>query len=307
MNRFIFLDICAVAWYAEVKNRTGKRMGTVEPKLLTANRFVDGRTGCSYRYVKSETEYFRPHYHDYFELFLVLDGTIPHSVNGVLQQLSPGTLVLIRPQDTHDYLRVPGKEFGFVNLCFTREIFREIADFLGEGFPAGSLLNAPLPPVVTPDPGAVQHLTRRMSALCVVSDDSVPQLRFRMRALLFEILTRHFSSFKETSPESAPPWLEQLAAEMQRNRNFAGGMERMIQLSGKSREHLARSIRRYYHKSASEFINDLRLIYLANMLRNSNHPIVELCYDSGFQNVGWAYTLFRRRYGVSPRQYRAQK
>ena len=46
----------------------------MEPKLLTATRFVDTEMGCSYRYVYSDTEYFRPHYHDYFELFVMLEG-----------------------------------------------------------------------------------------------------------------------------------------------------------------------------------------------------------------------------------------
>ena len=46
----------------------------MEPKLLTAERFVDQRIECMYRYILSDTEYFRPHYHDYFEIFLVLSG-----------------------------------------------------------------------------------------------------------------------------------------------------------------------------------------------------------------------------------------
>ena len=44
----------------------------MEPKLLTASRFVDQMTGIGYRYIHSDTEYFRPHYHDYFEVFLIV-------------------------------------------------------------------------------------------------------------------------------------------------------------------------------------------------------------------------------------------
>lgn len=272
--------------------------------MLTADRFVDSRTGCSYRFVQSETEYFRPHYHDYFELFLTLSGSIGHVVNGTAQTLPQGTLMLIRPQDCHDYLHPEDHPFSFVNLCFTEAVFREIAAFLGEGFPAELLLNAALPPMVTLDSHEWRRLEQRMAALCVLENDCIAQLKLRMRTLVLEILTRWFSSFRDEPRAEVPLWLERLNSEMQRDRNFTEGIVRMVALSGKTREHLSRCIRRYYGKSASEYINDLRLTYFANMLRNSNHPIVELCYESGFQNVGWAYTLFRKKYGMSPRQYR---
>ena len=50
----------------------------MEPKLLTAERFVDRETGCSYRYVHSSTEYFRPHFHDYYEIFILMEGEAKH-------------------------------------------------------------------------------------------------------------------------------------------------------------------------------------------------------------------------------------
>ncbi len=78
----------------------------------------------------------------------------------------------------------------------------------------------------------------------------------------------------------------------------------MVELSGKSREHLARSLKKYYGQSTTEFINDLRLNYAANMLLGSTMPIVDLCYECGFQNISWFYIVFRKKYGVTPRQYR---
>ena len=167
----------------------------MEPKRLTAERFVDGRTGCSYRYVRSETEFFRPHDHDYYELFLVLDGVAHHIVNGQQSDLPVGTLVLIRPHDLHDYVRGTGAEFGFVNLSFLPELFDQVALFVGDGFPAEALRTAALPPSVLLTGSAFQKLKQRMEALCVLSDDGIPQLRFRMRTLLFDILTRYFGEY----------------------------------------------------------------------------------------------------------------
>ena len=275
----------------------------MEYKRLTADRFVDTRTGCSYRYVRSETEFFRPHDHDYYELFLTLSGTVPHMVNGREQLLAAGTLVLIRPSDRHSYCP-HGQPFSFVNLSFLRELFDQVESYCGDGFPAALLRAAENPPTVSLSGASFQRLKERMETLCTLSDDGIPQLRFRMRTLLFDILTHNFGTYTDPDLPPVPEWLANARTQMEQNRRFAGGMEQMTALTGKSREHLARSIRKYYHQSASEFINELRLNYFANMLRNSDYPILELCYDSGFQNVSWAYELFRRKYGCSPRQYR---
>ena len=67
----------------------------MESKLLTEERFVDKNTGFTYRYVFSETEYFRPHTHEYYELFLMLEGEALHMVNGAEIPLHKGALVLI--------------------------------------------------------------------------------------------------------------------------------------------------------------------------------------------------------------------
>jgi len=78
----------------------------------------------------------------------------------------------------------------------------------------------------------------------------------------------------------------------------------MVALSGKSREHLTRSMRKYIGMSPSEFINDLRLNYIANMLINSNHRILDIIFASGFNTVSHATLLFRKKYGMSMSEFR---
>ena len=53
----------------------------MEQKTLLAIKHTDAATGFKLRHVKSETEYFRLHDHDYYEFFLVLKGSATHVVN----------------------------------------------------------------------------------------------------------------------------------------------------------------------------------------------------------------------------------
>ena len=101
-----------------------------------------------------------------------------------------------------------------------------------------------------------------------------------------------------------PAWLSRLCAEMRKNGNFTCGIERMLSLTDKSREHVSRSLKKHLGLTPSEFINDLRLNFIANMLKNSNHGVAEIVFESGFGNLSWAAELFRKKYGVTMSFYR---
>ena len=48
----------------------------------------------------------------------------------------------------------------------------------------------------------------------------------------------------------------------------------------------------------------MRLRTAAGLLRATSASIVEVCLDSGFQDLSHFHRLFRRRFGVTPLRYR---
>lgn len=275
----------------------------MEPKLLTATRFVDMRTEINYRYVVSDTEYFRPHYHDYFEVFLLLEGTAMHCINGTVCKLLPGTIVFIRPADIHDYYCDKGTSFSMLNITFTEKTFREMITFLGEGFPGSKLLQAPMPPEVHLNESQFARLLDKMTDIRAIDTEDTASLKTSLRLFLLSIFTKYFSEY-EANDESMPEWLNRLCEEMKRNGNFTLGSARMQEISGKSREHISRCLKKHTGLTVSEFINDLRLKFIANMLQNSNHSISDIIFESGFNNLCHASRLFKEQYGMTMREYR---
>ena len=167
----------------------------MEAKLLTARRFVDMETGCSYRYILSDTEYFRPHYHDYYEIFILLDGAAKHLVNGTVIPLKKNDMVFIRPSDTHDYASYDGKTFSMLNITFTTETAEQIFDYLGEGFPSKTLTDALLPPFVHLNAGELAVFNARMAAVRAISSDDASLRKTVLRTLIFDIFTKYYSDF----------------------------------------------------------------------------------------------------------------
>ena len=91
---------------------------------------------------------------------------------------------------------------------------------------------------------------------------------------------------------------------MKKPQNFIAGSTRMYELCGKSREHLSRTLKQYYNITISEFVNDLRLEYSANLLLTSNLSVVDIAYESGFENISWFYKAFERKFSTTPLKYR---
>lgn len=275
----------------------------MEAKLLTAERFVDMRMEISYRYVYSETEYFRPHYHDYFEMFLALEGQARHLVGQTVEQLRPGDLYFIRPSDTHDYVSAHGSGYSMLNITFTAATAQQLFAFLGEGFPTKALLEAALPPSVHLTAGELETVSARMAAISAISREDTPALKTALRVLLFELLTKYFSNYTPAQ-RTVPGWLETLCTQMRTTGAFVEGSERLFAMTDRSREHVCRSMKKYMGVTVSEFVNDLRLRYIAGMLHSSNSTVAEIVFASGFNNLSWASELFKAKYGMTMGKYR---
>lgn len=278
----------------------------MEPKLLTADRFVDQKTGISYRYVNSNTEYFRPHYHDYYELFLIIDGKAIHKVNGANILLERGTMVFIRPCDMHDYAMKDERGFSMLNITFTAETANALLSYLGKGFPSDSLLGTALPLQVMLSNSEIEYVLSHLATIQTVDESNSEEVKTALRILIFRILTRFFADTRDETRDNIPEWLLKLCEEMRKKENFTYGIAKMLSLTNKSREHISRSMKKYMGVTLSEFVNDLRLRFVASMLKNSNHDIADIIFESGFGNISWASELFKNKYGMTMSEYRKE-
>ncbi len=275
----------------------------LEAKLLEEMYHIDKETGFLCRYVRSDTERFKPHYHDYFEVFLMCRGKAMHLINGQERNLYPGDLLFIRDFDIHDYASINGEYFEFINLAFSKETFKLMSDYLGEGFSFEGLLHSPTPPKAVLNKREKEKLFFKMTDTPQKSDKSTVKLKYRI--LLADIFTTYFLNFQDFESD-IPAWLEITVEKMKSPPNFIEGVTKMYEISGKSREHLSRSLKKFYGISPTDFINDLRLEYCANLLIASNLNVTDIAFECGFENISWFYKAFLRKFGVTPFKYRKE-
>ena len=72
---------------------------------------------------------------------------------------------------------------------------------------------------------------------------------------------------------------------------------------GISRVHLHRKMKELTGQTPHDFIRNIRLKRAAHLLANNNMNIAEVMYACGFNNSASFSTIFKRFYGLSPRDY----
>jgi AraC-like DNA-binding protein len=73
---------------------------------------------------------------------------------------------------------------------------------------------------------------------------------------------------------------------------------------GMSREHFTRLFTREMKFGPAEFLRGIRLEVAARLLRTTDLPVAEAAFRSGWAAATKLDYFFKRRYGVSPREYR---
>jgi AraC-like DNA-binding protein len=75
--------------------------------------------------------------------------------------------------------------------------------------------------------------------------------------------------------------------------------------AGLSRAHFSREFRRAFGEPPHAYLLARRLERAAALLRNTDHPVVEICLAVGLVSLGSFTTSFKRAYGLTPTAYRA--
>ena len=233
----------------------------------------------------------------------MLEGNARHLVNGNEALLKPRDIMFIRPHDIHDYASADGKRFSFLNIAFTVDTTNELFAYLNAENIKDELFRMPDPPKTHLTSGEASQLGAKMKSIIAIDMKNIDALKTELRILLFYIFTKYFF-LKSEKTQKIPLWLEELCAQMRKSENFTDGNERIYKLSEKSREHISRSMKKYMGVTVTEFVNDLRLNYIAGMLKNSNLGISQIVYDSGFNNMSYASECFKAKYGTTMSRFR---
>lgn len=128
--------------------------------------------------------------------------------------------------------------------------------------------------------------------------------RYLVSGRLYQLLMAALSALKTSQLATSDVVSEAMGLVEREARDSRLNVVRLARMLSCSREHLTRQFRQSTGVSPGDYINQHRLGAVARMLRSSDHKLDVIAGECGFSSANYLCRAFRKRYGVTPAQFR---
>lgn len=271
-----------------------------------------GGIGCYVHGTPSRLE--RWHYHDEYELQLVVQTSGRTYVGNHVGAFKPGSIVLISPRVPHNLVSLDAPAAGVgersVVIHFARDLMHKAAELFADLHGAVSLLERDRCGVefLNADPDLHDRFRRVQNASGVA--------RFCALAELLQRLSRwpESRSFSSTTMPDAPgqrkavmdPRVEKVQALVYRNYADRLSLAKAGHCAGVGVHTFSRLFRRVTGSTYTDFLISVRVARACELLSKSDTPVSSICYLVGFNNISNFNRHFRRLKNMTPSEYRSR-
>lgn len=271
--------------------------------IMNADAWIDPRSEMRYQFHQTIDTGVYPQVHDFYELSLVTEGKLNMTVDGRSQDIRRGALLLLRPGEIHS--RAPAGGSTYINIAFPVKLMTDMFVYLDKPTGERLITGAQGPLMAGLSAAETTLLQTRLERLNLIPVDRPDEVCAQLRMLMLEVVMQHILPLVERGGEiNCPVWLGALAKKLEDPENFSCTLGELAEMSGRTKEHLCRSFRKYFGVAPTEYINARRLNYAANLLLHSDMKVVDVAFASGFQSLSRFYHAFREQFGTSPLDYR---
>ncbi len=253
------------------------------------------------------------HSHDFSELVIITGGSGIHSADGKDYPVVIGDIFVLQTGLQHGFSRCNSLSMyniGFMDNIIPEQALREVPGIrvlfdieprtrsstgFSSKFHAGPL---EMETIHSHLDSMERELRRRLPGYSTVTvfqlitlvillgryysqKSSMPVLHLMKLAEGLYILEQHFNEFVEI-----------------------GAIADQI---GLSRAHFIRSFKRAYHLTPLQYLLQLRMGKAVEMLAETKIPVSEIAFSCGFSDSNYFSRVFRKRLGVSPREFRSNR
>lgn len=249
------------------------------------------------------------HKHAFFEFVFCLSGEIVNVVNEEsFPTRSFKELIFLRPGDTHQIIRETKDEghpeFHRDVYC-QKEKMKRICDFLRPGL-YEEIMNEKKPIVIRCKREWLEALENSLNSFPRFTANRLEDQDAHHTVVMFQILDLYLTS-KMAQREPYPRWIEDFLQSLNNETVLCMSLNEIIGDLNYSRGHICREFKKHVGKTMVECLNEARVFYASMLLRNSDLSILDVAMRLNFSSQGAFTNAFKKVFGVSPRQWRANE
>ncbi len=236
------------------------------------------------------------HCHQHWEILLVVEGKIQHTVNNVTQTATKGYACLLRPNDFHSFTFANEQSetlsFGFSN---------DVADKLFALYPLEKkLLNS-----AEPLSFSLQYSTLDAVYSKALSAQFYSKSDYEKYTIL--IVNRLLLAYNEqqlNTTDAYPQWLNSFLSLVKNPKYLRLPVVELAKFTPYSYSHFSMLFKEHTGKTVISYLNELKLMRAKELLRNTNYTVGEIALDLNYESISSLNHNFKRFTGLTPSEFR---
>ena len=236
------------------------------------------------------------HRHEYFEIILYQNCKGKCIINGAIYPITGSSLFLLTPKDYHKIESQYADDASSVIISFSE-------NFIDSDLRAKLSFSSRV--WYSPSKETVSSIEKLYSDYEGSSANRKKKLFHTLNAILCDTLDGS-ERIDDKNPYISPPIAKAITIVLSdMSQNYT--MEALAHLCGFSASYFSN----LFHKEMGElfktWLNNTRIEHAKSLLTESTLPILEICYECGYNTPSQFIKMFKRHEGMTPSQYRKTK
>lgn len=248
-------------------------------------------------------EFTTTHAHSFWEFCIVNKGPIIHKTNNNNEKIETNTVVLISPNNTHSTHQIDNMPLNYICVGIDNDFFYNQLKDLDLNF--YNTLKS-IPSLKFPiDEEYTEFLLKYTFKLMELTDDS-PQYRNILNiiymSLILELYKTHNSLLSPKRKYSQE--IIKLINILDNPQNFGLNLKDLILKINFSYTHTLNLFKKEVGVYPHEYFTNKKLAHARKLLMSTNIKITEIAERTGFYSYPHFYSVYKKRYKVSPLEQR---
>ncbi|MED1742258.1 AraC family transcriptional regulator [Bacillus swezeyi] len=260
---------------------------------------------------------FPKHKHDYIEMNYVYSGKLEQTVGETPIRLKQGELILLNQFIEHE-IKACEREDIIINFIIRPRFFEYIFTYLTtdntentmNDFLINSLFehtqNGQFLYFAVSEMESIQALVKRViREIMEPSLLSQSSIKLYMGLLIIE-LVKHSDKLKKLNEWNLEHQMIMKALKYIEEHYQMANLYELAEELNQTHYWLSKNIKKITNKNFKDLLQEKRLSVAVNLLKNKHLSISSIVEQVGYDNISYFYRIFKKKYGVTPKQYRDQ-
>ncbi len=243
------------------------------------------------------------HKHLFYEFFYVTEGTIEHFMNGETETIKAGDMFFLNLDDSHAFLREEGNLCAHRDVVIRKDFFDALCEFIAPNFHR-DYQNGVYAKRVHLPMQTIEELENRITEITLMPSTAGSLKMANIRTLIISMLDHLLQYENKQVVSKYPGWFEELLDRMNSHEHMKNGLDDILSTCHFDRSYVCRYFHRMMGCTMTDYLNNIRLQHAATLLQYSTTVVSTIAYEVGFSSVPYFNTIFKRRYGQSPTEFR---